>query len=202
MKFGYARCSTDENKQDVTRQLRELKAAGADVLIGEFEHGDAAQKAELNALLQDKAQDGDTIIVTEVARLSRSTRQLCETIEQIQAKKLRLVILGSLTIDCTQGQIDPMTAAFLQMAGVFSELELQLIRSRVRSGMAAAKAKGKNIGRPVMGKDDLPSVFLKYVPLYEQGQLTKKALAQLCRVSYPTIFRYLSLYFGSLKDTL
>ena len=55
MKFGYARCSTDENKQDVTRQLRELKAAGADVLIGEFEHGDAAQKAELNALLQDKA---------------------------------------------------------------------------------------------------------------------------------------------------
>ena len=164
MKFGYARCSTDENKQDVTRQLRELKAAGADVLIGEFEHGDAAQKAELNALLQDKAQDGDTIIVTEVSRLSRSTRQLCETIEQIQAKKLRLVILGSLTIDCTQGQIDPMTAAFLQMAGVFSELELQLIRSRVRSGMAAAKAKGKNIGRPVMGKDDLPSVFLGSIP--------------------------------------
>ena len=197
MKFGYARCSTNEAKQDIQRQLRELKAAGADVLVWEYEHGDTVYKAELDALLQEKAQAGDSIIVTEISRLSRSTKQLCEIIDVVKEKRLCLVVLGSITIDCSGGQLDPMTAAFLQMAAVFSELELQLIRSRVRSGMAAAKAKGKHIGRPIMDKKGLPRAFLKYYPLYEQGQLTKVALAQLCGVSYPTIFRYLSIYSNS-----
>ncbi|MDD5910268.1 MAG: recombinase family protein, partial [Clostridiales bacterium] len=62
-----------------------------------------------------------------------------------------------------------MTVAFLQMAGTFAELKLQLIRARVKSGMANAKAKGKHTGRPVMSKDDLPALFLKYAPLYHQG---------------------------------
>lgn len=193
MRYGYARCSTNENRQDIQRQLRELKAAGADAVIWEYEHGDAIHKAELNALLQERAKAGDTIIATEISRLSRSTKQLCEIIDRVKEKRLRLVILGSITIDCTQGQLDPMTVAFLQMAGIFAELELQLIRARVKSGIANAKAKGKHTGRPVMSKDNLPALFLKYAPLYHQGQLTKKALAKLCGVSYPTIFKYITI---------
>lgn len=84
----------------------------------------------------------------EVSRLARSTQQLCEIINTVREKHLRLVIVGSITLDCLEGKADPMSEAFLQMAGVFSQLELAMIRSRVRSGMANAKAKGKQIGRP------------------------------------------------------
>ena len=70
MIYGYARCSTNESKQDINRQIKELKAAGADEVIFEYEHGDARTKKELNLL--ELAQAGDTIITLEVSRLSRS----------------------------------------------------------------------------------------------------------------------------------
>ena len=147
MIYGYARCSTNESKQDINRQIKELKAAGAEEVICEYEHGDAKTKKEL-AMLLELAQAGDTIITLEVSRLSRSTQQLCELIDVIRDKRLRLVIVGSITIDCRSGELDAMSSAFLKMAGVFSELELQMIRARVKSGMANAKAKGKHVGRP------------------------------------------------------
>ena len=71
--YGYARCSTNEDKQDINRQIRELKAAGAEEVVFEYEHGDAKVKQNLNMLL-DAAQEGDTIITLEVSRLSRSTQ--------------------------------------------------------------------------------------------------------------------------------
>ena len=135
MNHGYARCSTNESKQDIDRQVRELKQAGAEDIFLEYEHGDAAVKCQLSSLLE-QAQPGDTIITLEVSRLARSTKQLCEIIEIIKAKHLRLVIVGSITVDCSNGEIDPMTNAFIQMSGVFAELELRIIRERVRSGMA------------------------------------------------------------------
>ena len=121
MIYGYARCSTNEDKQDINRQIRELKAAGAEEVIFEYEHGDSAVKQNLQMLL-DTVREGDTVITLEVSRLSRSTKQLCEIIEVIRSKHLRLVIVGSVTIDCRNGELDAMSAAFLQMAGVFSEL--------------------------------------------------------------------------------
>ena len=91
-------------------------------------------------MLLEAAQPGDTILTTEVSRLSRSTQQLCEISARIQQKRLRLTILGSITVDCRSGALDPMTKAFLQMSGIFAELELSMIRARVKSGMAAARA--------------------------------------------------------------
>lgn len=88
--------------------------------------------------------------------MARSTQQLCEIIDKVSAKKLRLVIVGSITLDCRNGQADPMSEAFLQMAGVFSQLELAMIRARVKSGMENAKAKGKKIGRPPVTKENIP----------------------------------------------
>ena len=87
-------------------------------------------------MLLEIAKAGDTIVTLEVSRLSRSTQQLCELIDIIRDKRLRLMIVGSITIDCRSGQTDPMSEAFLQMAGVFSQLELAMIRARVKSGMA------------------------------------------------------------------
>ena len=192
MKHGYARCSTNESKQDIDRQVRELKQAGAESIFLEYEHGDAAVKCQLSSLLE-QAEEGDTIITLEVSRLARSTKQLCEIIEVIRAKHLRLKIVGSITVDCSNGQIDPMTNAFIQMSGVFAELELRIIRERVRSGMANAKAKGAKIGRPQATADDIPAVFLRHYPAFKNKQLNVSELARVCDLSRTTVYKYLNL---------
>ena len=159
MKAGYARCSTNESRQDIERQVRELKQAGAETVYLEYEHGDAAVKEQLSLLLE-QAQAGDTIITLEVSR---------------------------------RGHADPMTEAFLQMAGVFSQLELAMIRARVRSGMANAKAKGKQIGRPHLTSDDIPASFLRHYPAYKGRQLNVSEFARVCNLSRTTVYKYIDL---------
>ena len=192
MKHGYARCSTNETKQDINRQVRELKAAGAEEIYLEYEHGDSKVKSQQAAMFA-QAQAGDTIITLEVPRLARSTQQLCEIIDRVRERRLRLMIVGSITLDCREGRADPMSEAFLQMAGVFSQLELSMIRERVRSGMANAKAKGKQIGRPQVTKDNVPAIFLRHYPAYKTGHLNISELSRVCDLSRTTIYKYKAL---------
>ena len=192
MNRGYSRCSTNEGKQDINRQVRELKEAGADVVYMEYEHGDAKVKSQQQTMFAE-AEAGDAITVLEVSRFARSTQQLCEIIELIREKRLRLVIVGSITLDCREGQADPMSEAFLQMAGVFSQLELAMIRARVRSGMANAAAKGVRIGRPQVTADNIPATFLRQYPAYKKGQLNVTELARVCDLSRTTVYKYIEL---------
>ena len=191
--YGYARCSLAEEKgQDLNRQVRELKAAGAEEIITEREHGDARVKQNLDMLLE-MAREGDTIITLEVSRLSRSTQQLCEIINIIKQKHLRLIIVGSITVDCRSGSIDPMSQAFIQMSGIFAELELSILRARVKSGMANAREKGRRIGRPKTTKDDIPPMFYRHYPAFMQGQMNVSDLARVCGLSRPTVYKYLKM---------
>lgn len=193
--YGYARCSLAEEKgQDLNRQVRELKAAGAEKIITEREHGDARVKQNLDMLLE-AAKAGDTIITLEVSRLSRSTQQLCEIISIIKEKHLRLIIVGSITVDCRSGDIDPMSQAFIQMSGIFAELELSILRARVKSGMAnaKAKAKGQRIGRPKTTKDDIPPAFYRHYPAFMAGKMNVSELARICELSRPTVYKYLKM---------
>ena len=192
MDYGYARCSTNESKQDIQRQVKELKEAGAKEIFLEYEHGDSAVKQELSSLLE-QAHKGDTIYTLEVSRLARSTKQLCEIIETVKDKKLRLVIVGSITVDCSNGQIDPMTNEFIQMSGVFAELELRIIRNRVRSGMENARAKGAKIGRPQTTSDQIPPVFFRHYPAFKAGNLNLSEFAKVCSLSRTTVYKYVSL---------
>ena len=195
MNNGYARCSTNETKQDINRQVRELKAAGAEKIYLEYEHGDSKVKSQQEAMFA-ATMPGDSIITLEVPRLARSTQQLCEIIDKVREKRLRLVIVGSITLDCREGRADPMSEAFLQMAGVFSQLELAMIRERVRSGMANAKAKGKQIGRPRFTAEDIPANFIRHYPTYKKGQLNVSELARVCDMSRTTAYRYISFMEG------
>ena len=86
-----------------------------------------------------------------------------------------------------------MASAFLKMAGVFSELELQMIRARVKSGMANAKAKGASIGRPRTTKDDIPAIFLRHYPSLMNGKMNVSELARVCGLSRPTVYKYLKM---------
>ena len=192
--YGYARCSTDATKQDINRQKRELKNLGVDEkdIFWEYEHGTVADRVELNRLLET-VKKGDCIITTEVSRLTRSTKQLCDIMQFVQEKKIKLVI-GSFIVDCTSDDMDPMTKGMLMMCGVFSEMERDIISQRVKSGMQNARAKGKKIGRPRMKASNLPDKFYKYYPLYKSKQLTATAFSKVVGCSRKTIYNYLTHY--------
>ena len=192
--YGYARCSTSEERQDIDRQKRELKALGVEDdkhIYWEYESGSNTARPELQKLL-DVVQPGDTIVTTEVSRLSRSTGHLCEILELVQEKKLQLII-GSFKADCRNESFDPMTKGMLQMWAVFAEMEKEMISQRVRSGMANAKAKGKSIGRPRSSREDIPDKFWKYERMYRAGEISIAEFARLMDCSRTTIYKYLKL---------
>ncbi len=198
--YGYARCSTNESRQDIDRQKRDLKALGVPDdkhIFWEYESGTKTDRAEFQKLL-DTIREGDTIAATEVSRLTRSTKHLCEILQTVQEKHLRLVI-GSFIVDCRNEEIDPMTKGMLMMWGVFAEMERDMIRQRVLSGMENARAKGKKIGRPALTVDAIPSSFLRRYPQIRSGDLTVSDVARMMRCSRTTVYRYMEVYEGSLK---
>jgi len=189
--YGYARCSTDESRQDIDRQKRELFALGVKEdkhIYWEYESGTKEDRAELHKLL-DVIREGDTVAATEVSRLTRSTKHLCEILQMVQEKKIRLLI-GSFSVDCRSEDVDPMTKGMLMMWGVFSEMERDIISQRVKSGMKNAAAKGKQIGRPKTTVDTLPDKFWKYYKLYETDEITISEFSRLMGCSRTTIYKY------------
>lgn len=192
MIYGYARCSTNEDLQDVKRQVRDLMMIGVDEqnIYKEYQSGTKVNRVELNRLL-NIVQEGDCIIATEVSRITRSTKQLCEIIEFAKGKRIKLVF-GNFVVDCSK-ELDPMTEGMLKMMGVFSELERNMTSQRVKSGMQNAKAKGKIIGRPATTLEDIPNIFYRHYPKYKNGEINKKEFSRLCNLSYPTIYKYLKI---------
>ena len=195
MVYGYARCSTNENKQDIDRQKRELKQLGVEEknIYFEYESGAKVDRIQLNRLL-DAIQAGDTVVATEVSRITRSTKHLCEIIELAKDKRIKLII-GAFEVDCTN-ELDPMTQGMILMWGVFAEMERNIISQRVKSGMANAAAKGAIIGRPKTEIENLPSNFIRHYPKYWAKEINVSELARLCGISRPTAHKYINIYQG------
>lgn len=193
MDFGYCRCSTNETKQDIDRQKRELKKLGIkdENIYWEYVSGSKDTKIEWNRLLS-KVSAFDSISCTEVSRMTRSTKQLCEIIEIARAKQIKLVI-GTFVVDCSN-ELDPMTQGMIMMWGVFAEMERSIISQRVKSGMANAASKGIIVGRPKTTIDNLPNGFLRHYPKYVNKEINITELARLCDCSRQSIYKYISIY--------
>lgn len=193
MIYGYARCSTNEERQDIDRQKRELFALGVAEdkhIYWEYESGMKDDRAEFLKLM-DAANVGDTIVTTEVSRLTRSTKHLCEILQQVQDKKPILNIGGAFVVDCSKGEMDPMTEGMVKMWGVFAEMERNIISQRVKSGMKNAAAKGKKIGRPETTADSLPDRFWKYYKQYQTGQINISEFSRLMDCSRASVYKYI-----------
>lgn len=191
--YGYARCSTDETKQNIDRQIRELREMGVrrENIFMEYESGAKIHRIELNRLLKT-VEEGDVIVALEISRITRSVKQLCEIIELAEEKKLKLVF-GSFILDCT-GEIDPMTEGMLKMMGVFFEIERNIISQRVKSGINNARKKGKVVGRPKLKTQDIPKKVLDVFKLYQDGLINKTEYARICNISRPTLYKYLNCF--------
>lgn len=198
--YGYARCSTNETKQDVKRQVNELLAKydiPKENMFYEYESGAKEDRKAFNQMLKQLVK-GDTVVTTEVSRLTRSTKQLCEVVELAKERQIKLVI-GDFVVDCSKGELDPMTDGMLKMMGVFAEMERNMTRARVKSGMEHAKAQGKQIGRPTTTIEDIPNSFLKHYPKTKlpkdnENRISMVELCKLCDISRQTAYKYKALY--------
>lgn len=193
MEYGYARCSTNSNKQDIDRQKRELILMGIkkENIFWEYGTGERNDREKLQQLLQTVKQ-GDTIACTEVSRLSRSTKQLCEILEFVEKNKIKLIV-GSFIVDCRNDEIDPMTMGMLRMMAVFAQMERDITIQRIRSGMENARAKGKHIGRNKTTEDDIPASFFRYYPQYTKGNINLSEFARLTCLSRNSVYKYLKI---------
>lgn len=179
MIFGYARVSTAE--QSLDSQLDSLKAAGAEEIIQEKITGTKADRPELNRLL-DKLRKDDVIVITDLTRLSRSTKDLFNLVEQIENKGANIKSLKENWLDTTTPQGKLM---FTLMAGI-SQFERDLISQRTKEGLAAARARGKKGGRKPKLDDNKKKAIYE---LYQQKKATVKSICDMFNISKPTLYK-------------
>jgi DNA invertase Pin-like site-specific DNA recombinase len=177
--YGYARVSTDQ--QELDAQVEALKAAGAHVVRAEKVSGSAPRvdRRELTTLLEF-LREGDTLLVFKLDRLARSTKDLLDIVDTLEAAKVRLR-----TVD---GEIDTSTAsgrAFVGMVAVFAEFETTLRRERQMEGIRKAKAEGKYRGRK-------PSVDTEEVKRLKAEGMGATAIAGKLGVSRQSVYRALA----------
>jgi len=140
MKFGYARVS--KNEQSLEIQIQKLKEAGCEELFTEKASGAKDSRVELPKLL-DKLRRGDIVYVVRLDRLGRRMSNLIELINQFKEDGVEFVSLEN-NIDTTT----PLGMVLFSMCAAFAEMERELIRERVKSGLDAAHKRGKREGRP------------------------------------------------------
>ena len=140
MKVGYARTSSLEQQAGLDAQFRDLKAAGCEKIFSE-QVSAVGKRPQLEAAI-DFIREGDTLLVTKLDRLARSTRHLLEIAERVKAKRADLCImnLGADTSTAT-GRL------MFTVIGAVATFERELMLERQREGVARAKAEGKYKGR-------------------------------------------------------
>ena len=152
MLVGYARTSTVEQIAGYEAQKRELENIGVEKIFSE-QISSVAVRSELLAAL-DYVRDGDTLVVTKLDRLARSTSNLLQIVDQLEEKKVGLKILdfGGSEID-TKSPTGKLT---ITMFGAMAQFEREMMLERQREGIAKAKSEGKYKGRKptVMAKSD------------------------------------------------
>lgn len=141
MKVGYARTSTTNQEAGLEAQLRDLKAAGCEKIFCEQASSVGNNRSQLAATLEF-VREGDSLVITRLDRLARSTAHLVEITSLLERKKVNFQIIGL--------GIDTGTASgklVLSIFGAIAEFERSLMLERQREGIAKAKAEGKYKGR-------------------------------------------------------
>ena len=139
---GYARVSTREDRQVFDRQADALRAAGCGRIFDDRGSGASTDRPGLKACL-DYLRRGDVLVVLDLDRLGRLAGELIRLVDGLEACGVGFRALNA-SFDTTT----PMGRAFLQIQAAFAEMERNVIRQRVKEGIAAARARGRKGGRP------------------------------------------------------
>lgn len=180
MIIGYARVSTQD--QNLQMQLDALSEAGCFEIFEEKMTGTKKDRPALNEMLK-MLRPGDQVVVYKLDRISRSTKHLIELVELFEEKEVEFVSL--------QDSIDTSTAMgrfFFRIMASISELERDIISERTKSGLVAARARGRNGGRPTADKKKV-HLALK---MYQSKDYSISQIVQATGISQATLYRRLS----------
>jgi DNA invertase Pin-like site-specific DNA recombinase len=181
-KVGYARVSS--NTQDYQGQVDALKAAGCEKIYSEKASGKSTNGRKEFDKLMKALVPGDTVVVTKLDRLARSSRDLHNILHELQEQSCGFVSLGESWCDTTT----EVGRLMLTIMGGISEFERGLIRKRCEEGIQRAKRKGVTFGRKRKLDREMVRVAAER---YAKGE-TMAELAEAYGVSEPTIWRALT----------
>ena len=181
-RLGYGRVSTQD--QNLEAQQDALKAAGVDKIFIEKITGTKASRPELDKL-REQMRQGDTIVVTRLDRLGRSTKDLLAISSELEEKGVELEVLEqNINTTSVEGRF------FFTIIAAMAEFEHELMVARTKDGLAAARARGRLGGR----KPKLTEAQKKQVKkLYDERELTVREIAEMFNITPPTVYRALEV---------
>lgn len=181
MLVGYARVSTED--QELDRQLDALREYGVDERLIYKEKGSGAKRyrPELMRMLEE-LNAGDTVVVAEMSRISRSTRDMLNIVDLIRSKGCQVKSLSETWLDTTDE--NPMNEFMLVMFSGLSELERKTIRKRTLEGLESARRRGRIGGRPRVQEDHAANVMA----MREAGK-TVAEIVETEGISRATVYR-------------
>lgn len=183
MKIGYARVSTQE--QNLEMQLHALAKVGCEKIFEEKVSGTKADRPEL-ASMRTVLRKGDIVFIYKLDRLGRSLKHLLELASDFEKNGIGLVSLND--------HIDTTTAQGRLIFNIFaslSEFERDLIRERTKSGLEAARARGRKGGRRQGMSKEAEKTAMLAQTLYNEGKLGVNSIATDLNISKMTLYKYL-----------
>ena len=177
MKIGYIRVSTTE--QNTIRQELLMKELGVDEIYIDKVSGKNTQRPQLKAMLE-YVRRGDTVIVSEISRFARNTKDLLDLVETLTAKGVEFVSKKE-AIDTTT----PTGKFMLTVFGAVAELEREYILQRQKEGIAAAKSEGKYKGRTAKQYDNFDVIVQKW----RDGRITAVQAMRELGISKSNFYR-------------
>jgi DNA invertase Pin-like site-specific DNA recombinase len=192
--LSYIRVST--NTQDVKNQRYEILeyARTHDLTIDRFIEIEISSRKDrkqrrIDEILQELSP-GDTLVVSELTRLGRSTGEVIELVNELVRKKVRFIAIKQ-NLNINNGH-DMTSKIIVTLFGLMAELERDLISMRTREALAAKKAQGKVLGRPKgsLGKSKLDGREGEIARLLK-SKVSKAAIARITGVSWLTLDRFI-----------
>ena len=184
MKVFYIRVSTIE--QNEARQLEQAKELNADKIFIDKATGKNTDRKALKEMLS-YVREGDTVIVSDISRIARNTKNLLNIVEKLNDKKVEFRSIKE-NIDTTTANGKFMLSVF----GALYELELENIHSRQAEGIAIAKAQGKYKGRKRIEIDE--AEFKRLCKEWREGKRTATSIMKLLNIKSQTFYRRVKEY--------
>ena len=195
----YARVSSVGDRQSTERQVEDLtryaEGKGLDVVRIFQEHISGAKTNQERGVLSEclefcKAEHPDTLMVTELSRLGRSTVEVLKAVEDLTAAGVNVFILDlNLSTLDEEGRENPVAKMVLTVLALGAEMERKLILGRLNSGRERAKKRGVAMGRPKGATDDLLQKYPEVVKHLRKGKNSIREIAKLTGVSVSTVQR-------------
>ncbi|MBC8235633.1 recombinase family protein [bacterium] len=179
-RVGYARVST--TSQNLDSQIDALSSLGCTKIFSDQQSG-VSETREGFERLMEYLRAGDSLVVTELSRLSRSLKHLLTVVERLEEKGVEIISLRE--------NIDTSTATgrcFLSIMGAIAQMERELKSERATAGREAAKARGRTGGRPRIQPQKLEQAKI----LYDNSSQTATEVCRAIGIGRRTFFRYLA----------